>query len=79
MFKHKNTKQDIQIFSLAKDKEIAAHVTASSCWRPDIYLNNERYCNGCIIYGNCCCPIKRLDKKRPDEILQKKKLQKKKW
>ena len=65
-------------FSLIKDKEITEHVTATSCWRPDIYLDNDRYCNGCIIYDNCACPIKRKDKKRPDEVQIKKHLQKRK-
>jgi len=79
----KNTKLNLienysEIFSLLEDKKIAEHVTQSSCWRPDIYLNNDRFCNGCIIYENCCCPIKRLDKKRPNEVQIKKHLQKRK-
>lgn len=64
--------------SLLENKEVAEHVTKSSCWRPDIYLDNDRFCNGCIIYENCCCPIKRIDKKRPNEVQQKKHLQKRK-
>lgn len=66
------------VVSLLKDKEEAAHTTKSSCWRPDIYLNNDRYCNGCIIYENCCCKIKRIDKKRPNKVQVRKHLQKKK-
>ena len=68
----------VQSISLLKDKKMAEHVTKSSCWRPDIYLDNDRFCNGCIIYENCCCPIKRMDKKRPNEVQQKKHLQKRK-
>ena len=59
------------IVSLLENKKMAEHITSSSCWRPDIYLNNDRYCNGCVIYVNCCCPIKRIDKKRPNEVQKK--------
>jgi len=63
--------KEIQSHSLLENKSLAEHVTRSSCWRPDIYLNNDRFCNGCIIYDNCCCPIKRIDKKRPNEYIKK--------
>lgn len=31
-----------------------------SCIRPDIYLNNDRSCNGCSLYNNCLASIKNL-------------------
>jgi hypothetical protein len=50
--------------NLLKSKEGIANLTASSCIRPDIYLDNDRTCNGCPYFNDCVCSIKRLDKKR---------------
>lgn len=66
--KEKRSSEPI-IVSLLLDKKIAEHITRSSCWRPDIYLNNDKFCNGCIIYENCFCPIKRIDKKHSADSL----------
>lgn len=31
-----------------------------SCIRPDIYLNNDRSCDGCSLFNNCLASIKNL-------------------
>jgi hypothetical protein len=33
-----------------------------SCIRPDIYLNNDRHCDGCSLYSSCLASIKNLSK-----------------
>jgi hypothetical protein len=50
---------------LVDNPEVAAHVL-TSCWRPDIYLDNERSCDDCSLYGVCKAACRRLstDKKR---------------
>jgi hypothetical protein len=30
------------------------------CWRPDLYLNWDRSCNGCNLYENCRAACKRM-------------------
>ena len=35
-------------------------LTAFSCARPHIYLDNGRHCKGCNIYKLCQCPVKRM-------------------
>ena len=50
--------------TLLKSKEGIANLTASSCIRPDIYLDNHRNCDGCPYFDDCICSIKRLEKKR---------------
>ncbi len=42
-----------------KNSAQVAKLTESSCMRPDIYLNNDRACNGCYIYKLCKCPIRK--------------------
>jgi hypothetical protein len=49
---------------LLKSKEGIANLTESSCIRPDIYLDNDRNCDGCPYFDHCICSKKRLDKKR---------------
>jgi hypothetical protein len=34
-----------------------------SCIRPDIYLNNDRSCDGCSLYTSCLASIKNLSKR----------------
>jgi hypothetical protein len=33
-----------------------------SCIRPDIYLNNDRHCDGCSLYTSCLASIKNYSK-----------------
>lgn len=35
-------------------------VTTNACWRPDLYLDNGRACDGCGLYQFCKATIKRL-------------------
>lgn len=50
--------------NLLKNKEGISNLTKESCIRPDIYLNNDRTCDGCPYFDNCSCDIKRLTKKK---------------
>ena len=38
------------------------NITKSQCLRPDIYLNNNRNCEGCNFYKNCECKLRCLPK-----------------
>jgi hypothetical protein len=46
-----------------KNKEGVEMITSNSCIRPDIYLNNDKYCNGCPWSEHCICGLKRFSKK----------------
>lgn len=46
-----------------KDAKSVEDLTSSACFRPDIYLNNDHYCNGCHIYELCACKSKRWSSK----------------
>ena len=37
----------------------------NNCWRPDMFLDNGRACNGCSLFKHCLCSFKRIkeDKK----------------
>ena len=35
-------------------------LTKNTCQRPDIFLNNDRACDGCVLYDNCACTSKQL-------------------
>jgi len=35
-------------------------LTEGACMRPDIYLNNDRACDGCDLYEHCACAAKQL-------------------
>ena len=54
-----------------RDKRGVEEITKSSCIRPDIYLNNERFCNGCPWFEHCICGIKKISKK--DIVITRKK------
>jgi hypothetical protein len=45
-------------------KEDIAKATNGTCFRPDIYLNNDRSCEGCSYFDHCVCALKRLAKKK---------------
>lgn len=42
------------------------HTREGGCWRPDIFLNNDRSCDTCRLYENCRATCRRLshEKKR---------------
>ena len=44
-------------------KEQVQHMTATACIRPDVYLNNGRFCNGCPWIKHCICKLKRISEK----------------
>jgi hypothetical protein len=50
--------------NLLSTKEGIASVTSVGCIRPDIYLNNDRCCDGCPYYDDCACKIKRLSNEK---------------
>ncbi len=48
--------------NLLTNKEGIKLVTENACIRPDIYLDNGRYCDGCFYWKDCECKIKRVTK-----------------
>jgi hypothetical protein len=48
--------------NLLSDKDGIKLVTENACIRPDIFLDNGRYCDGCPYWDGCECKIKRLSK-----------------
>ena len=44
---------------LVKNESWCRKITKTNCWRPDIYLDNERSCGPCALYDNCSCSLKR--------------------
>lgn len=44
---------------LVDNPEVAARVL-TSCYRPDIYLNNDRTCDACSLYNVCKAPCRKL-------------------
>lgn len=59
----KVTSTSRQVINLNKDKLWTHLVTQHACWRPDIYLDNGKSCEGCSLFENCSCSVKRLKKK----------------
>jgi len=43
--------------------ECVADITHNVCLRPDIFLNNDRFCNYCSFFENCACNLKKWNKK----------------
>ena len=43
-----------------KDPVQVEELTNGTCQRPDIYLNNDRACDGCALYEHCACSVKQL-------------------
>lgn len=50
-----------------------AELTKSSCLRPDIYLNNDKACNGCYVYELCKCSARKWNDKLDQASSSKKK------
>lgn len=46
---------------MVKNKEVCQEVTASACWRPDIYLDYG--CSECKLAKHCACKSKNLKRK----------------
>lgn len=55
----KNDKKEWNLPKMSMDPPIPmsdselSEVTSSTCLRPDIFLNNDRYCDGCEFYKVC--------------------------
>lgn len=55
----KNEKQEWDLPKMSMDPPVPmtsselSEVTSSTCLRPDIFLNNDRYCNGCEFFDVC--------------------------
>lgn len=43
-----------------EDAEAVRQLTDGACQRPDIYLDNDRACDGCSLYELCACAAKQL-------------------
>ncbi len=52
------------VYDIVKNAEECKVATTNTCWRPDIYLNNDRSCDSCVLYENCACNSKRLSSKK---------------
>jgi hypothetical protein len=52
------------IVDLVKNAEECKKATENTCWRPDIYLNNDRHCDNCKLVEHCGCSLKQLSKKK---------------
>jgi hypothetical protein len=50
--------------NLLKNKEGIVLVTENACIRPDIFLDNDRYCDECPYLDSCVCKIKRVTKRK---------------
>ena len=56
-----------EIIDLVQNPEYTAKLTATECWRPDIFLNNDRSCNSCSLKDICTCSIKSLKNEKRRE------------
>ena len=56
-------KVDINYVPLPLNRVEIGELTASTCLRPDIHLNNDYACNGCEFYDACTSRKKCLSKK----------------
>lgn len=54
------------IVDLTLNSEECRQATERACWRPDIFLNNDRSCNNCSLFEHCACASKRLIKRKND-------------
>lgn len=52
------------IVDLTANVEVLKSVTEMACWRPDIYLDNGKYCDGCRLFVGCSYPKKRIAEKK---------------
>lgn len=55
-----------EVIDLVINAEACKRETSNSCWRPDIFLNNDRSCNNCALVAHCACPSRRIAKKKND-------------
>ena len=58
------------LINLAKNAEECKKATIGTCFRPDIYLDNDRTCDLCSLVENCSCVLKQLSKKKQKKSQQ---------
>lgn len=46
--------------NLLDTREGISMLTTNTCLRPDIYLDNDRHCDGCQYYDHCECSLRKL-------------------
>lgn len=61
-----------------KSASQVADLTKGACLRPDIYLNNNKACNGCHIFKLCKCSARKWNDKLEDIPIKPNKQKKKK-
>jgi hypothetical protein len=44
------------------DPNTIKSITSGVCYRPQVYLNNDRTCGDCNLFAHCACAIKRKTK-----------------
>lgn len=47
---------------LSVSRENYERGAGQSCWRPDIFIKNGKFCDSCTLYATCACPLRRLRK-----------------
>ena len=61
-----NVVYDVPVFRLRVPvpltREQIAQDSKSACFRPDIFLNNGRHCDGCSYFSTCLSSLKKLPK-----------------
>lgn len=66
-------KPHVQKYIDLKNASQVAELTKSSCLRPDIYLDNDKACNGCYVYELCKCPVRKWNDKLDQSTSSRKK------
>lgn len=56
------------IDDLANNVDLAREFTNGVCIRPQLFLNNDRSCDDCVLYTNCACNAKTLSKARRKQM-----------
>ena len=56
------------INDLANNADLAKEFTNGVCIRPQLFLNNDRSCDDCVLYTNCACNAKTLSKARRKQM-----------
>ena len=59
-----------------KDPTTVEKLTKESCMRPEIFLDNDRHCDGCPYFANCALPLKNLEVRKVAKPLKLKKVKK---
>lgn len=58
------TNKVYSIEDIAANASLTKEFTTGTCLKPRLYLDNDSYCNGCLLYENCACSSKRLNLKQ---------------